>query len=396
MLKWPTSSSRRVVIAGGGVAAVETLLALRALPRGATFDVTVIAPGDELVYKPLAVTEPFGHAHERRYRLDAICDDLDATLVRGLLRGVDGRRRVAQTSDGRALPYDALVVATGAISHEALPGAVTFFGGGESDDFSWIVRELETGITRSIAFVVPPGGCWPLPLYELALMTAERAAEVAAVDLSLTLVTPEEEPLAAFHGAGSAAVGQLLADAGVAFAGATRAHDYDGRTLALAPLDGEARGDARGGVAGGAPPAARRIAIDRVVALPALRGPAIEGLPLDRSGFVRVDNHCAVRGLDDVYAIGDATTFPLKQGGVATQQADAVAAAIGGRTAELRPHLRAMLLTGGEPLYLSATVVGGVGVSSSVSHSCPWWPPHKIAARHLAPYLADRQAAAVA
>ncbi|HST39100.1 MAG TPA: FAD-dependent oxidoreductase [Conexibacter sp.] len=381
MLKWPTSSSRRVVIAGGGVAAVETLLALRALPRGATFDVTVIAPGDELVYKPLAVTEPFGHAHERRYRLDAICHDLDATLVRGWLRGVDGRRRVAQTSDGRALPYDALVVATGASSHEALPGAVTFFGGGESDDFSWIVRELETGITRSIAFVVPTGGCWPLPLYELALMTAERAAEVAAVDLSLTLVTPEEEPLAAFHGAGSAAVGQLLAAARVAFAGATRAHDYDGRTLALSSLETEDD---------------RRIAIDRVVALPALRGPAIEGLPLDRSGFVRVDNHCAVRGLDDVYAIGDATTFPLKQGGVATQQADAVAAAIGGRSAELRPHLRAMLLTGGEPLYLSATVVGGVGVSSSVSHSCPWWPPHKIAARHLAPYLADRQAAAVA
>jgi sulfide:quinone oxidoreductase len=99
-----------------------------------------------------------------------------------------------------------------------------------------------------------------------------------------------------------------------------------------------------------------------------------------------------VPGLDGVYAVGDATTFPVKQGGLATQQADLVAAQIAGRDRDLpllRPCLRAIVLTGREPLYLTATISGGESVTSTASRECPWWPPHKIAARHLAPYLAD-------
>lgn len=373
----PTVPARRVVIAGGGVAAVEALLALRALPGGPALDVTVVAPAGELVYKPLAVGEPFGRPPMRRYRLDAICADLGATLVHDVLGAVEAERRIARCGDGRELPYDALVVATGASAHAALPSATTFFAdrGGDAGDFHWVVREVEEGITRSIAFVVPPGSCWPLPLYELALLTAQRAWAVGAVDTAFTLLTPEDVPLAAFRGAGSEAVARLLAEAGIAVETAVYAHDYDGRTLALTPGD-------------------RRLAIDRVVALPALRGPAIDGLPSDRDGFVRIDGRCRVPGCDGVYAVGDATTFPLKQGGIATQQADAVAAQIAGRDAELRPHLRAILVTGRDPLYLAATVAGGVSVTSSASQACPWWPPHKIAARHLAPYLADREQAA--
>jgi sulfide:quinone oxidoreductase len=94
-----------------------------------------------------------------------------------------------------------------------------------------------------------------------------------------------------------------------------------------------------------------------------------------------------------VGAIGDATTFPIKHGGIATQQADVVAAAFSGSgdgLPPLRPQVRAILYTGGQPLFLTATITAGESVVSSVSHRCPWWPPHKIAARHLAPYLADR------
>ena len=65
-------------------------------------------------------------------------------------------------------------------------------------------------------------------------------------------------------------------------------------------------------------------------------------------------------GADAVLAAGDATTFPIKQGGLATQQADAAAATIAhalGATVEptpFAPVLRGLLLTGGAPLYLRA------------------------------------------
>ena len=83
------------------------------------------------------------------------------------------------------------------------------------------------------------------------------------------------------------------------------------------------------------------------------------------------------------------TTRPLKQGGLATQQADVAAAAIAKAAGadveaqEYRPVLRAMLLTGSSPRYLRhAPHDRGLAVDEA-----PWWPPHKIAGRELAPYL---------
>ena len=104
-----------------------------------------------------------------------------------------------------------------------------------------------------------------------------------------------------------------------------------------------------------------------------------------------VDEHGRVPGLDDVYAAGDMTTRPLKQGGLATQQADVAAAAIAaaaGAPVEpeaYRPVLRAMLLTGGRPRYLRRAPARAAAIAASTRR--PWWPPHKIAGRELAPYL---------
>ncbi|HST40863.1 MAG TPA: FAD-dependent oxidoreductase, partial [Conexibacter sp.] len=263
-----------VVIAGGGVAAVETLLALRASPGGDALDVTLLAPDHDLVYRPMSVGEAFGRPLVRRYSLDAICADLGAALVEDVLSAVDGERRCVVTGSGRELPFDALVVATGARARVALPNAFTFFADTDTDadGYQWIVREVEEGTTRTIAFVVPAGVGWSLPLYELALLTAHRAWSVGAGDVAFTLVTPEETPLALFQGEGSRTVARLLGLAGIELEMNTYAHDYDGRNLHLTPGD-------------------RQIAVDRVVALPTLSGPSIDGLPLDPDGFVRVDDH---------------------------------------------------------------------------------------------------------
>jgi sulfide:quinone oxidoreductase len=103
-----------------------------------------------------------------------------------------------------------------------------------------------------------------------------------------------------------------------------------------------------------------------------------------------------VHGEQDVYAAGDATNSPIKQGGVATQQADAAAEAIAARAGAdvepqpFRPVLRGLLLTGATPRYMRAELSGGRGADSRVSDHALWWPPSKIAGKRLAPYLALR------
>jgi sulfide:quinone oxidoreductase len=194
------------------------------------------------------------------------------------------------------------------------------------------------------------------------------------------VVTSETAPLWVFGEEAGTAVRSLLAERGIELRTATRAVAARAGRLELAGGDS--------------------IPADAVVALPRISGPAIAGLPCDADGFIPVDAHGAVRGLSDVFAAGDATAFPLKQGGLATQQADAVAEAIAARlgapvVAEpFRPVLRGLLLTGGAPLYLRAQLgAGGAGVTrrlpvTAVSRRTLWWPPAKVAGRYLAPLLA--------
>jgi len=111
-------------------------------------------------------------------------------------------------------------------------------------------------------------------------------------------------------------------------------------------------------------------------------------------GFVSVDEHGRVIGLDDVYAAGDITSFSVKQGGIAAQQAEAAAEAIAFEAgAELTPHpfrpvLCGLLLTGMGPRYLRGELAGGADESSQASSEPLWWPPAKIVGRYLAPFLA--------
>jgi sulfide:quinone oxidoreductase len=230
---------------------------------------------------------------------------------------------------------------------------------------------------------------WALPLYELALMTADSLRDRAA-RVPVTLVTPEEEPLELFGPAAGEAVGRLLEARGVTLRSSSLPAMVGNRVLMLA--------------GGGT------VFVDRVVTVPDLEGPRIPGVPHDRHGFIPVDAHGRVVGADGVYAAGDATAFPIKQGGLATQQADAVAEAIAADAgAELDPRpfhpvLRGLLMTGGAPLYLRAepqrlsresTVAIEAAVRPRSGHDTSaatgqplWWPPAKIAGRYLAPYLA--------
>jgi sulfide:quinone oxidoreductase len=367
----------RVLVAGGGVAGLEAALALRDL-AGERVDVMVLAPEETFEVRALSVRDPFGLPRAQRHSLDEVAADAGFTLHRSTLGSVETDRRLAHATDGARLEYDALLVAIGARPVAALPRTVTFTGPASAEAVRGVLQDMEEGYARRIAFVAPAGNTWPLPLYELALLTAERAASLGLDDVGITVVTPEETPLAMFGAEASAAVEQLLRDRGIVL------------------LSGTFVEPGAHGPSLGVGPGQRRVPVDRVVSLPLLEGPRVPGLPADAAGFIPIDEHCKVRGLDDVWAAGDGTTFPVKQGGIAAQQADAAAYAIAahagaGIVAEpFRPVLRGMLLTGTATLWMRHAVAGAGDVTALAEHAL-WWPPTKVAGHYLAPYLEARE-----
>ncbi len=158
----------RVVIAGGGVAALEALLALRAL-AGHRVAVTLLSPTQEFVYRPVTVAEAFDHAQARVYDLaEIVADQGGGELVLGKLAHVDPAWRMAITESGREVGFDALVVATGAQPQEWLRGALTFRGRSDVPALRDLLEDLIRGRARSVAFALPSERMWALPLYELA------------------------------------------------------------------------------------------------------------------------------------------------------------------------------------------------------------------------------------
>src|SRR5215207_7711434 len=83
----PSSEGARVVIAGGGVAGIEALLALRDL-AGDRAKLTLVAPQPDFLYKPLLVEEPFGLNPAERRELAPVTEEVGATLVQAPLSGV--------------------------------------------------------------------------------------------------------------------------------------------------------------------------------------------------------------------------------------------------------------------------------------------------------------------
>jgi sulfide:quinone oxidoreductase len=364
--------AQQVVIAGAGVAGLETALALRALaPEVAS--VELLAPEREFVYRPLAVAEPFRVGEVRRFPLGRLVAAAGARLREGTLSELDWKEKRVQLGDGSVLEYGVLVLALGAQALEAIPGALTFRGPEDGAALAGLLERATGGELRRIVFANPAAATWPLPLYELAFLTAAYLVEHMTRSVEVVLVTPEERPLAAFGKAASEAIEQLLTIRGIRLEASTAAAGWRDGQLDLAD--------------GG------QIAADAVVSLPRLQGPPMEGVPQDENGFVPTDEFGWVLGLTDVYAAGDLTQSSIKQGGIAAQQADAVASAIASdlgahtRPSEFRPVLRGLLLTGGPPRFLRADPDRG---SSLAAIQPLWWPPGKIVGRYLSPFLAEQ------
>ena len=366
-----TVAVRHVVIAGGGVGAIESLLALRDLSDGA-IDVTIVAPDDRFVLKALTVAEPFAAGMQSDIgSLAEIAHANGATFRRAAVSEVRPDHHTVVLSDGHELGYDSLILSPGAVRKIAFDPALTF-DTSHPQALGGLLADLEQGYSSSVAFVVPAGVTWPLPLYEIALMTARQVAGMGR-EVRLLFATPEPAPLAIFGPEAATALDQLLTAAGI-----------------------EVRCGVPVSVTRGAIELGRdeHIPVDRVVSLPLLEGPRLAGLPANADGFIPVDDYSRVPGVADVYAIGDATDLLVKQGGLACQQADVAARHIvseaGGQlpAEPLKPVLRGRLLTGGTERFLRRDLQGPGG---TVDEEPLWWPPAKVSGAYLGPWLAGRR-----
>ena len=343
-------------------------------------EIAVHAPRREFLYRPLAVTEPFGLGEVLKFDLQQLAERSGASFSLDSIVSVDTDGQRATTHDGSEVEYDYLVVASGARLLWTVPGAATFWGGSDEDASADVMRELQAGTLRKVIFTMPGGLGWPLPTYELALLASAQLKDADAPSAKLRIVTPEDAPLQLFGVRASEQMGQLLAERGIEIVTGASPVKFENGRLDVAPGD--------------------PIEADAVVSAPSFEGRFVVGLPHDEDGFIPVDEHSLVQGLQNVFAVGDVTNFPVKQGGIATQQADAAAEVIAAQVGSpvepqpFEPVLRAVLLTGEEPKYLYGELGGGHGETSTFSDDPPWRDEGKIVGKYLAPFLASTSDAA--
>jgi sulfide:quinone oxidoreductase len=369
-----TAGPSKVLIVGGGVGALETAIALREL-AGDRAQVKICAGRGDFVYRPFAVGEPYGASRVIRYSLERLATMAGAELRPENIASIDPALRCATGHDGEEIPYDYLVIACGARLLWSIPGATTFWGVADEGEMREVFGRLREGRLERVVFTMPGGCGWALPAYELALMAAAEISRHDIAGTRLTVVTPEAGPLRIFGRHAGDQVAELLVDHGIEVIPDTHPVKYEGEALTIVP--------------GG------KIEAGAVVSLPRLEGRRIEGIPYDAGGFIPVDAHARVSGLSHAFAVGDVTDFPVKQGGIATQQADVAAEAIAAELGcdveaePLDPVLRGILWTGSKPRYLFGWLGGDHG-EASVAGERPPWPidnPSKLIGRYLTPLL---------
>jgi sulfide:quinone oxidoreductase len=345
-----------VVIAGGGVAGLEALLGLRAM-AGDKVSLTLVAPDADFSYRPLAVAEPFALGHAHRVPLRRFTEQVGAELVLEALESVDDGARELSLADRSRRSYDALLVATGGRPVVGVEGATTWWPGGDADSYGGLLQDIDEGYAKQIAIVVPPGAVWPLPAYELALMTVGEAREMGQEGVQVTVVTPEHAPLSLFGEDASRAVAEELQWAGIELRTATVVQN------------------------------ASELGVQRVFAVPRIVGPIIEGLTMDEEGFILASDDGLVQNCEHTWAAGDGIASPVKFGGLATHQARIAAAAIAraaGATDVPDP---------GEPVLHGRLLVGkrtrrlrGRGDAEGAPL---WWPHGKVAGEYLPRWLSE-------
>jgi len=263
------------LIAGGDAGALETATAR----IGAGVRIDLLAPERHIVD---SVSEPFGLGRTVRRELTEIARANGFHLIRDAVERISPESHQLLTQGGATLDYDELVLSLAARPRLTVPGALCFRGPQDAPALRNALLELQPG--ARVGYVIDDRSTWPLPAYELALMT-ESWSRAEERGLVVVLVTSEIGPLDVFGARASKHVRRALTQRGIEL--------HTERVADRFAADGlHVEWDAP-------------IPLDAAIALPALTGPAVSGIPRDALGFAPVDEHGRVRGVSDVYAVGD-------------------------------------------------------------------------------------------
>jgi len=350
------------------VAGLEALLTVHALAVGRV-ETTLISPTDHFSYRALGVGVAFGRGVEHAYPLATITGRTGAGFVNDTVERVDVDHRRVALGSGASLDYGAALIAVGARPVPAFDHGITFDRAADATAMDELLSDVAAGFVRSLAIVVPPGTGWTLPAYELALL-ARKATKSTDLDVTVRIVTPEHMPLGIFGANASRTVRHVLSDADIDVL-TTRHPDVIGDTVIRA--------------------GSHWLTADRIVTLPTLMGPHLAGVPSNSRGFMTTDDCCRVPGAPNLFAAGDGSSYPIKQGGLASQQADVAAAHIAARAGApveppgFTPVLRGVLPTTAGPLYLQRRF-DDPG-SSAATLQPLWSPPTRVASRRLSDFL---------
>ena len=313
-----SSLPARVVVLGAGVAGLEAALLLARQVSGRV-SILVVSDSDEFLLRPNLVYVPFGaDPAATRLPVDETLPHAEIEYERGKVESVDTDAGRVRLVNGRLLPYEHLVIATGAAAWpDAVPGlsehAVSVWEPAGMlalrERFVQIRGRAREGTRQRVLFAVPRHNRYPLPLYEVALMFETwLRREGVREHVELTFTTQE---------------------ASFAEAAGPRMHEVIEREFAERRIDGRASDcvtEVRAHEASFAD-TGNVERFDLLVAAPPHRaGVRFDGLPMDEHGFVHVEGPTRqVVGHPELYAPGDAGDFPFKDSFLALSQADAVA-----------------------------------------------------------------------
>ncbi|MEO8092197.1 MAG: FAD-dependent oxidoreductase [bacterium] len=396
----------KIVIAGGGPAALEALLALRDWLEPNRARICLIAPNRTLGHRPLSSVVEFATHPEHELSLASIAAATDAKLVSDSVALVEPGRLL--TRDGSWITYDQLLIAIGAFERRLPRGWIGWPAQGDPQALLGLIGDIADATSAiRISVYIPDSSGWPLAGYELALILAHAARAESAADVSVELLAEGSRPLAVLGERAEAVVEAELRAAGLELQAGTRVEEPP----PAAPRGGEdwmsaltarvlGRTAAQRPAPTGVPVLVRgeRARFDRFVALPANRGPALPGLGTDRHGYVAIDEHCRVLGVKSVWAAGDCTPLALKHSTLAVAQAECAAAGIAAAAgAEVEPHasepvLTGILVSGAAARWSTENASRPAGLEPAAH--CLWWPSGKVLGRRLARFFARRDRAA--
>ena len=315
----------KVVVLGGGFGGLEFAFSLRRSLEDHV-DLTVVSDQDHFLFKPNTIYVPFGLDFRKlQLPLAPALRSKRIGFIQGRVRETDPVQKVIYTENHK-LNYDFLAIATGAGMRAAeVPGLQEYahtiwtpenmIGLGEA--FFHLSNDARHGRERVVLFLVPPNNKCAGPLYEIVLMLDTWLRRNGTRDrVSITWSTYEESYVQAFGPRLDEVVSCEFDRRGIA--------GYRG--YAVKNVE-EKRVIYRNG---------RELAFDLLVSFPPyVASPPFPGLPADERGFIHVDAATRqVAGHPEVYAVGDAGDFPVKQAFLAFLQADAAAEHLASRILE--------------------------------------------------------------